>query len=114
MTSTSFNPFSGGVLQRVSPTTGPQKEVIASAQMSDEANIAFNEAVSITLNGKLDSKHLEQCFIKLIDRHDILRATFSRSGFEICLQESIQFQLEREDLQSLDRENQEKAIQALW
>jgi NRPS condensation-like uncharacterized protein len=114
MSSVVFDPFAGGELLQVSPTTAPQKEVIASAQMSDEANTAFNEAVSITIKGDLQVALLESCFNKLVERHDILRATFSRNGQEICLQEFEPFHLDFEDLSRLAPSEQEKEISDLW
>ena len=114
MTTVDFDPFAGGELQRVSPTTWPQKEIIASAQMSDEANTAFNEAVSITIEGELNIELLERCFNKLLERHDILRATFSRKGNEICLHEAKPFKLGFEDLRNLDPESQNSEIRNLW
>ena len=114
MSSVGFDPFAGGELLRVSPTTGPQKEIIGSAQMSDEANTAFNEAVSITIKGDLQVALLETCFNRLVDRHDVLRATFSRNGQEICLQETKPFRLDFEDLSLLTPSDQEKEISNLW
>ena len=114
MTTVTFDPFAGGELLRVSPATWPQKEIIASAQMSDEANTAFNEAVSITIEGHLDFALLELCFNRLIERHDILRSTFSRKGDEICLHPTSLFKLNVEDLRHLDPEAQKKEIRNLW
>jgi amino acid adenylation domain-containing protein len=114
MSSVTFDPFAGGELLRVSPTTWPQKEVIASAQISDEANTAFNEAVSISIEGHLDIELLELCFGKLVERHDILRATFSRKGNEICLHQSRPFKLGYEDLRLMQAEAQKKEIGNLW
>ena len=109
-----FDPFSGGELLRVCPTTIPQKEVIASTQMGNEANTAFNEAVSITVNGALDLELLELSFQAIINRHDILRATFSRRGDEICLQESISLKIDYSDLRNLGVEQQETQLANLW
>ena len=114
MTQVTFDPFAGGELLRVSPTTWPQKEIIASAQMSDEANTAFNEAVSITITGELDLSLLESCLNQLVARHDILRATFSRNGNEICLHHPHPFTLEYEDLRHLDPASQEKYLLDFW
>ncbi|MBT8342952.1 MAG: amino acid adenylation domain-containing protein, partial [Desulfatitalea sp.] len=114
MTSNNFDPFAGGELLRVSPTTWPQKEILASAQMSDEANTAFNEAVSLSIEGPMDIELLERCFNKLIERHDILSATFSRKGNEICLPEAKPFDLHFEDLRHLPVESQKKEIDYLW
>jgi len=109
-----FDPFAGGELLRVSPTTWPQKEILASAQMSDEANTAFNEAVSITIEGELDRDLLELCFNRLVERHDILRATFSRKGNEICLHPARPFKLEYEDIRHLDTQSQNIEVHNLW
>lgn len=114
MTDAAFDPFAGGEILRVSPTTWPQKEVIASAQMSDEANTAFNEAVSITINGEINIELLEVCFNNLVARHDILRATFSRKGDEICLHKAEPFRLRYADLRDLTPEAQQREIADLW
>lgn len=114
MTDMTFDPFAGGELVRVSPTTWPQREIIASAQISDEANTAFNEAISLTIEGELDLRLLEVCLTTLVDRHDILRATFSRKGDELCLHQAKPFPLEYEDLRGLDADAQVKEIRALW
>jgi amino acid adenylation domain-containing protein len=87
MSSESFNPFAGGEIERVVASTGPQREIIASSQMSDEANTAFNEAVTLNIQGAVDVELIQKSFDKLVERHDIFRVTFSRSGEEMCLQE---------------------------
>ncbi|MGB1838113.1 condensation domain-containing protein, partial [Marinobacter adhaerens] len=114
MSSANFNPFAGGELLKVAPATGPQREIIASAQISDVANTAFNEAVSIRLEGKLDVDVLRRCFDQLVARHDSLRATFSRNGAEICLHESSPFELEFEDISNLSESEQNATISDLW
>lgn len=114
MSSVNFNPFAGGELLRVAPASGPQREIIASAQISDVANTAFNEAVSVRLKGELDVERLRRCFAVLIERHDSLRATFSRNGSDICLHESSPFELEFEDISHLSENEQETLISDLW
>lgn len=114
MSSANFNPFAGGELLRVAPATGPQREIIASAQISDVANTAFNEAVSVRLMGSLDLARLRSCFQDLIQRHDVLRATFSRNGTEICLHETSPFQLDFEDISQFPAHEQETNIEDLW
>ncbi|MDX1694692.1 MAG: amino acid adenylation domain-containing protein [Ketobacteraceae bacterium] len=97
-----FNPFAGGEILKVSPTTGPQREVITCSQLSDEANTAYNEGVIVEFEGAVDAELLERCFQILHKRHDILRATFSRRGDELCLGEEKPFRLTEVDLQSLE------------
>lgn len=114
MSSVSFNPFAGGELLRIAPATGPQREIIASAQISDVANTAFNEAVSVRLSGDLDVDLLRRCFDDLIAKHDILRATFSRNGMDLCLHEATPFDLEYEDISGRSPVEQETIISDLW
>lgn len=45
MNDIAFDPFAGGDILRLAPTTAPQREILASARLSDEANTAFNEAI---------------------------------------------------------------------
>ena len=109
----SFDPFAGGELLKVSPTTAPQKEILTAAKMSDEANTAFNEAIVLSIDGSLDVGLVEECFNILIERHDILRTTFSPTGDELCLQESINIEFAYEDLREYDDNRKQQIIQAL-
>jgi len=113
MTAVSFDPFAGGEIQRVSPTTGPQKEVLSSAKMSEEANTAFNEGVAIHLSGEIDVLLLGKCFDSIVSRHDILRAGFSRNGQDICLYEQKPLQIDYADISSLGPEDQRRAIEQI-
>ncbi len=108
-----FNPFAGGEILKVSPTTGPQKEVIACAQLSDSANTAYNEAITLKLQGAIDAGLLESCLNTLHSRHDLLRATFSRRGDEICLQEDKPFHLQVVDLTADSPQIQQQKLQDL-
>ncbi|MEM6575222.1 MAG: amino acid adenylation domain-containing protein, partial [Pseudomonadota bacterium] len=111
---TEFDPFAGGEILRVSPTTDPQKEIVASAHISDEANTAFNEAVSVAIEGPLDVDLLQSSLAVLVRRHDVLRSTFSRSGEELCLAESSDFRLRVRDLRQLDPGVQRNERSDLW
>ncbi len=110
MNATNFNPFAGGIIARVSPSTQPQQEVIATAQLSDQANTAFNEAVSLSFSGPIDPDLLTKCFHFLIGRHEAFRATFSRRGDEICLQEDARSALELVDLRNEEAEAAEQYL----
>ena len=110
MTSTAFNPFAGGVIARVSPSTQPQQEVLATAQLSDQANTAFNEAVAVCFSDPIDPELLQRCFHLLIDRHEAFRATFSRLGDEICLQDDARSALEMVDLSNEGAETAQRHL----
>lgn len=108
-----FDPFAGGELLRVSPTTAPQQEIIAAAKMSDEANTAFNEAIALRIEGSIDMVLLERCCNTLVERHEILRTTFSPAGDELCLQEPKKVSFEYEDLQGEDEDTKRNVMQTL-
>jgi amino acid adenylation domain-containing protein len=109
----SFNPFAGGELLRVAPTTPPQQEILAAAKMSDEANTAFNEAIALHIDGPLDRDLLERCFNTLIERHEILRTTFSPAGDEMCLHEPGNVSFEYEDLRNHEEQQKQHIVQNL-
>lgn len=109
-----FDPFAGGELLRVSPTTAPQREVFASTLMGDDANVAFNEAVSLQIEGPLDPDRLALSLSALVRRHDILRATFTRSGAEICLQARDSVALEIISGEDTQESAREEFIRKLW
>ncbi len=114
MSQPQFDPFAGGEISRLCPTTAPQQEIITSSKMSDEANTAFNEAVALRVTGLLDIALLESCVNALLERHDILSATFSSLGDEICLQPARRLVVDYEDLRSCDAAVKEQALDALF
>ncbi|GAB7525411.1 amino acid adenylation domain-containing protein [Paraburkholderia sp. 2C] len=63
-----------------SPLTEPQKEIWMSAQVGDEASLAFNESFTLELTGNLNEAAFERAFAATVARHDALRAHFSRVG----------------------------------
>jgi glutamate-1-semialdehyde aminotransferase/acyl carrier protein len=62
------------------PLTESQTEIWLSAQNGDEASCAFNESVTLRLNGPLDPAALRAAMESILARHDALRARFSATG----------------------------------
>ncbi|BDC50579.1 hypothetical protein F183_A28950 [Bryobacterales bacterium F-183] len=58
------------------PITESQLEILLSARISDEANCAFNESVTVTLNGPLDQGVLRSALQQVLDRHRTLHSRF--------------------------------------
>ncbi len=58
------------------PVTQSQLEILVSAKLSEVANCSFNEAFTVELSGPLHSSALTRALSRLLERHDILRATF--------------------------------------
>jgi len=114
ITPVQFDPFRGGEIARTVPSTEPQREILASAYMSEEANTAFNEAVSLRVSGVIDPGTIESALRTIIDRHDALRVTFTRFGDELCITERNDFVLERLDFSETGEPASDARIQSLW
>jgi len=81
-----------------SPLTEPQKEIWMSAQLGNEASLAFNESFTLELTGDLNEAAFERAFAATIARHDALRAHFSRVGDRMFADAATTVPLERIDL----------------
>lgn len=84
---TTFDPFTGPVIARAVPSTPAQREIWAAALMGDDATLAYNEAVMLRLRGALDADALRAALTDLVQRHESLRATFSRDGLSMLIAE---------------------------
>ena len=62
------------------PPTEPQKEIWLASQLGADASCAFNESLSLSLEGPLDERALVTSVHELVARHDSLRTTFSSDG----------------------------------
>lgn len=75
-------------------TSEAQLEVWLSSQQSAEANCAYNEISSLILTGAIDVNVLTRAIDEVVQRHCLLRATFSQDGQEVVLHESLPFEFE--------------------
>ncbi|GAC1634060.1 MAG: hypothetical protein NVS9B10_29820 [Nevskia sp.] len=80
------------------PLTEPQLEVWLAAQRGDEPSCAFNESVTLRLNGTLNRAALQDAMDRLVARHDALRASFSETGEEMRIAAPAPFALAFRDL----------------
>ncbi|MEP6633283.1 MAG: amino acid adenylation domain-containing protein, partial [Luteimonas sp.] len=93
-----YDPFAGGELLRVVPTTEPQREVWLADKLGRDASLAFNESVSLRFRGSLDTDGLQASLQTLVERHDALHASFGPDGETLCVLESPMFVLQRFDV----------------
>ena len=109
-----FDPFRSGEIAHTAPSTEPQREIITSAFLSQEANVAFNEAVSLRIAGSIDPALLESSLRAIVGRHDALRMTFTRVGDELCVTDRNDFAMERLDLTAVDERGRDEGVRSLW
>lgn len=105
-----YDPFAGDALERVVPTTEPQREVWLADKLGRDASLAFNESVTLRLHGELDIAKLEAALQALVDRHDALRANLGPDGETFCVCQSQAIALERHDFSNLAANEREAVL----
>jgi amino acid adenylation domain-containing protein len=106
------DPFGGGEIERTAPTTEPQREVLAAAVMGPEGNLAYNEAIVLSIEGTLNRELVERALGELVARHDALRTTFAPDLDELRVTALRDFRLERRDLTDLEPAQQAADLDA--
>jgi amino acid adenylation domain-containing protein len=105
MSQVPFDPFAGGEILVTVPTTGPQREIWLAIRLGGrEANLAYNESLSLELRGALDVSALTRAVQMLVLRHEALRSTFTPDGEFVTVLARTQAELRIEDLSSLPGE----------
>ncbi len=109
-----FDPFAGPAIVASIPTTAAQREIWAATCMGDEASLAFNEAVTVTLRGALDAGALRAAVRELVARHEALRATVAADGLTLAvLEPPAEVPVARHDWSALPGAERDAARQAL-
>ncbi|MEM0924429.1 MAG: amino acid adenylation domain-containing protein [Planctomycetota bacterium] len=82
---------------RAIPSTEAQLEIWLASQQSHDANCAYNEISSIEFRGPLNTKALQQAALRVVQRHESLRSTFSKDGRSVLIHEQAEFDFETLD-----------------
>lgn len=98
MSDVDYDPFAGGSLAMVVPTTEAQREIWLAAQLSREASLAYNESASLRIRGALDLDLLQRALQVLPVRHEMLRATLSSDGTNLMIATQTELQAQVVDL----------------
>lgn len=78
--------------------TEAQREIYSVAQLGGAASCAFNESVSITIDGKIDVAALQATICDLVARHDALRSQFGATGEIVTIADARAFVPGQRDL----------------
>ena len=113
-TAVDYDPFAGASLARLVPTTAAQREVWLASRLEPEASMAYNEAIAITLRGRLDLDALEASLHALVERHEALRATFATDGEGMFVAGHGSLPLARHDLSLLAPFECETKLRQAW
>ena len=103
-----FNPFEEEIKFRTAPTTEPQREIFTNVQLGGAAaNCAYNESVSLKLKGDFDFSALQKAADSLIQRHEALRASFSKDGTLIQIADKLNIEVPLIDFSMLSESERE-------
>ncbi|WP_395308390.1 amino acid adenylation domain-containing protein [Mycobacterium sp. AMU20-3851] len=92
------------------PSTESQREVWLAARFVGDNSVAYNEGLSLSLDGKLDEGALRHALQTLLDRHESLRARFSRDGRSLLIDTRLDLDLPVHDLSGHDDRARAEAL----
>lgn len=99
-------------ISKVIPSTASQMEIWLSCQLGGkEANMAYNESISIELHGELEILHLKTAFHTIIQRHEGMRAIFTPDGDQMVIYSSFHLPLRFRDISQLAEEKEHVFLQ---
>ncbi|MCF1750135.1 non-ribosomal peptide synthetase [Mariniradius sediminis] len=111
LNSAAHNPFEGPAIEKVGGLVDAQKEVWLSCILGGkEANLSYNQSISLDLQGRLDLDCLEKACYGLVERHEALRMAFAPNGKQFILYEEMPIPFQKEDYSSLDADSQRNAL----
>jgi amino acid adenylation domain-containing protein len=98
------------------PITEAQREIYFAAALSDEANCAFNESVTLRLRGTVKEKELQSALESVVARHDAMRGSISEDGESMKIAPDFAGVIEYVDLsyspETVTAASREEALQA--
>ena len=81
--SVDYNPFREAEILKVSGLVDAQKEIWLACKIGGkEANLSYNESISLILEGILNEEHLSQACKILSERHEALKMVFAPNGIK--------------------------------
>ncbi len=87
LTSVDFDPFAAPSVLKGTTSTESQRELWTAAEIGADASAAFNEALSLRLQGPLDRPALEEAVAVLVASHEALHTSFSADGTTLLVEE---------------------------
>jgi amino acid adenylation domain-containing protein len=90
--------------------TEPQREIFLAAALNDDANCAFNESLSVRLQGPVRVDELRFAVEAVISRHDALRSVVCEDGDCMCVDPVFSGAAEVVDLRSETTERQQEIL----
>ena len=104
--------YTGPPIEKVIPVTASQLEIWLSCYIGGEdANRAYNESISLRLNGPINIDALQKSMQQLVNRHEALRAVFSLDGKTMSVYEQLHIAINYQDYSGLSNGRQYDVIE---
>jgi len=105
--SVDFDPFAQGVIEKTVRLTESQTEIWTSCLIGGmEANCAYNESISLVLQGAFSLDAMSRALEDVVTRHEALRSTISADGENMCIHADANFLLHIDDLSKYEESAQ--------
>ncbi len=90
--------------------TESQREIVLAAMMGDDASCAFNESISVHLQGPLNAAALSSALNAVIARHDALRLSLDTDLEHATFATNLSIDLPLVDVSHFDAKSSEQAL----
>ncbi len=95
------------------PITEAQREILLASQLGAEATCAFNESVTLYLDGVLDVNALETALRQVVQRHEALRLVVSPDGDSVIVHPEVDLSVAQHDWRGMEPAEQQKRFNSL-
>lgn len=108
-----YNPFAGNSIEKALPATEPQTEILVSCVIGgDEANLAYNQSMSLSFTGPLNEPVLRESLQELLNRNEALRSSFNADVTRMFIYSHQSLDLFYRDISSDSKLQQDVTIDA--
>ncbi|PWS29199.1 non-ribosomal peptide synthetase [Pedobacter yonginense] len=103
-----FNPFGETKeIEKITAVNESQREIwLACVIGGNDANLSYNESISLVLNGHLDFEAFQKSVYDLVLRHEALRSTISPNGESLIIYKNYPVELQLEDISSIENQDE--------
>ena len=111
-TTVDFDPFAGKEIEKIAITNEAQREIWLSCVLGgDEANLSYNESVSLKFRGPFLFSAFEQSVRDLIIRHEALRSVISANGESLIIYKDFSIDINFEDVSAKNESEQNNILE---